>query len=161
MLKKRLFNFSKLSFLIIFACATVISISSCGSNMSSGSSDAGSGNKRAGTYPSEGMFPSDFPPAGHNLTDDKQFGQISGFGGDSTKTKDQHVLKKTPVILVHGNGASATHSQWGMQELVPMLQDIGYSKDEIWAISYLGTGIADYDPMNPMPIANNVGDFRS
>lgn len=73
-------------------------------------------------------FPQDFQ---HTLT---------GFGGDSSKNQAQHraAIKKTPVILVHGNGGNASHSQWGMQVMQGFLIGAGYHECEIWAMDYLG-----------------------
>jgi hypothetical protein len=48
---------------------------------------------------------------------------LPGFGGDLAKDQAQHrqTLKRTPVVLVHGNGGNATHPKWGMQTMKELL----------------------------------------
>jgi hypothetical protein len=74
------------------------------------------------------LFPQDFDA---NLT---------GFGGDRLKNKAQHrsSIRKTPVILVHGNAAHSTHPKWGMETMKGFFKDTGYQDCEIWAMDYLG-----------------------
>lgn len=75
-------------------------------------------------------FPADFPA---NLT---------GFGGEQSMTKVQHraALRKTPVVLVHGNAGHSAHPRWGMETMRDFLLGEGYSRCEIWAMDYLGEG---------------------
>lgn len=40
-------------------------------------------------------------------------------------------LRKTPVILVHGNGGHSTHPKWGMETLKGFLKGAGYQDCEI------------------------------
>ena len=65
---------------------------------------------------------------------------LAGFGGDPSKDRAQHraSIRKTPVILVHGNAGHATHPQWGMETMKNFLVDAGYQDVEVWAMSYLG-----------------------
>ncbi len=144
---------------LFISVGMLVGTNGCYSGLDSNSSSNASSLSKAGTYPSEGMFPSDFPPSGHDLSDPGELigGMISGFGGDSTKSRSEHSLSRRPIILVHGNGGSATHATWGFQYMVPRLIDIGYKKDEIWAISYLGSGSTAFPPD---PYAKNVDDFR-
>jgi pimeloyl-ACP methyl ester carboxylesterase len=74
------------------------------------------------------VFPSDF---NNNLT---------GFGGDPSKNQAQHraAIKKTPVILVHGNAGNSAHPKWGMRMMAEFLKSNGYLDSEIWAMDYLG-----------------------
>lgn len=67
-------------------------------------------------------------------------GNLTGFGGDRTKNKDEHraALKKTPVILVHGNAGHSAHPTWGMQPMKKFLSDFHYDDCHIWAMDYLG-----------------------
>src|SRR5256885_458756 len=85
-------------------------------------------------------FPSDF---NSNLT---------GFGGDPAKNRAQHraEITKTPVILVHGNAANATHPTWGMQQMKNFLVNAGYLASAIWAMDYLGENNGE-PPNSPLP----------
>src|SRR6266571_4891936 len=80
-------------------------------------------------------FPSDF---NSNLT---------GFGGDAAKNRAQHraEIKKTPVILVHGNAGHSAHPMWGMQPMANFLKRAGYQDSEIWAMDYLGENNTNQD----------------
>ncbi len=80
-------------------------------------------------------FPSDF---NSNLT---------GFGGDAAKNRAQHraEIKKTPVILVHGNAGNSVHPQWGMQPMKNFLKGASYQDSEIWAMDYLGENNTNQD----------------
>lgn len=94
-------------------------------------------------------FPRDF---NNNLT---------GFGGDPAMNQAQHrnALNKTPVILVHGNGANASHPKWGWQPMVRFLKAIGYQDCELWAMDYLGE---DNDQAElPDPHTNHIDEFRT
>ena len=84
-------------------------------------------------------FPSDFP---RNLT---------GFGGDPSMNQAQHqaALRKTPVILVHGNGGHSTHPKWGMETLKGFLKGEGYQDCEIWAMDHLGENNIGADLSDP------------
>jgi pimeloyl-ACP methyl ester carboxylesterase len=92
-------------------------------------------------------------PAGFN-------GGLTGFGGDASKNRDEHRkdIKKTPIILAHGNGANATSQQWGWQTMVGFLKEIGYRDSEIWAMDYLGE---DNDqPIIPGAHRDHIDRFR-
>lgn len=65
-------------------------------------------------------------------------GGLTGFGGDVSKTRGNQDITKTPIILVHGNGANATSQKWGWQTMVGFLKGIGYKDSELWAMDYLG-----------------------
>lgn len=74
-------------------------------------------------------FAKDFPV----LKDLGGYGQgqrIRGFGG----IKKGEPLNKTPIILVHGNGANSDT----FIRLAKLFYEAGYSRQEIWAFSYLG-----------------------
>ena len=84
-------------------------------------------------------YPKDFP----ELIDAGGSGNgevIKGFGGDVTKDREGNraAVRRRPVILIHGNGGSATHSTWGWQQMRSFLKSKGYNDSEIWAVSYLG-----------------------
>ena len=66
--------------------------------------------------------------------------KLSGFGGDKRLSQAEHrtALIKTPIILVHGQAASATHPQWGWLTMKDSLKKHGYQDCEIWAMDYLG-----------------------
>jgi hypothetical protein len=85
-------------------------------------------------------FPSDFQS---NLT---------GFGGDPSKNQEQHKagIKRTPVILVHGNSTNSADPKFGMLQLKRFLMDpsIGYQPSEIWAMDYLGENNTTVDMGN-------------
>lgn len=87
-------------------------------------------------------------------------GGLTGFGGDATKDQAQHraSLKKTPVILCHGNGGNSVHPQWGMETLKGFLVAEGYQDAEIWAMDYLGEN--NSDPDMPTPHRNRIDKFR-
>ncbi len=94
-------------------------------------------------------FPSDF---NNNLT---------GFGGDSSKNQTQHkaAIRKTPVVLVHGNGAHSAHPQWGYQQMTQFLKAIGYQDCEIWAMDYLGENNTRLHMPNPH--TDHIDAFRT
>ena len=159
-MNKRMYK--KMFFVVAALCISTsmfIGANGCDSGIESSNSTKSSSLSKDSTYPVEGGYPSDWPPAGHDLTDPEELigGTIGGFGGDASKTRSEHSLSRRPIILVHGNGGSAVHDTWGFQYMVPRLIDLGYKKDEIWAISYLGTGST---AMPPDPYAKNVDDFR-
>ncbi len=80
-------------------------------------------------------FPSDFRPPSSP-------GFPTGFGGDASKNQAQNRadLKRTPVILVHGNASNSVDATFGMQKMADFLKAIGYQDCEIWAMDYLGEG---------------------
>ncbi|MFP3558231.1 alpha/beta fold hydrolase [Paraburkholderia sp. SIMBA_049] len=84
-------------------------------------------------------FPADFPSP------------LTGFGGDRAKTQAQHraSLKKTPVILVHGNAGNSVHPKWGMVTMKGYLKGNGYQDCEIWAMDYLGENNSAQDVNDP------------
>lgn len=65
---------------------------------------------------------------------------LTGFGGDASKNRAQHRddLRKTPVILVHGNAANSADATFGMLKMKAFLKAHGYQDCEIWAMDYLG-----------------------
>lgn len=104
-------------------------------------------------------YPGDFP----ELTDRGGFGAgevVIGFGGDDTTDRDGNraQLQRRPVILLHGNGTTATHDNFGMTHMRTMLLDAGYAAAEVWAPSYLGQGVAVAE--TPTPTRSNIDDVR-
>ena len=95
------------------------------------------------------VFPQDFNA---NLT---------GFGGDRLKKQAEHrsAIKKTPVILVHGNAAHSAHPKWGMEVMKGFLKGAGYQDCEIWAMDYLGENNFSLD-LNA-PHRNHIAQFRT
>jgi pimeloyl-ACP methyl ester carboxylesterase len=95
------------------------------------------------------LFPRDFEA---NLT---------GFGGDPLKDKAEHArsIRKTPVILVHGNAAHSAHSTWGMETMRGYLKGVGYQDCEIWAMDYLGENNSALDLADPH--RNHIAQFRT
>jgi len=95
------------------------------------------------------LFPQDFEA---NLT---------GFGGDRLKNKAEHrsSIKKTPVILVHGNAAHSAHPKWGMITMKDFLINAGYQPSEIWAMDYLGENNTSTDLNDPH--RNHIAKFRT
>ncbi len=93
-------------------------------------------------------FASDFP----QLTDLGGCGkgqEVRGFGGIKKNTP----LKKTPIIFVHGNGANSDF----FIPLAKLFYQAGYSKQEIWAFSYLGyPSILE----RATPHVNNIDDLN-
>lgn len=105
-------------------------------------------------------FPSDFP----QITDAGGSGSgttLSGFGGDTSKDQNGNraAVSKNPVILLHGNGGNANHTQWGWVQTKAMLKAAGYNDSEIWAVSYLGANNGSADMSDPH--RNNVDDVRN
>jgi len=88
----------------------------------------------------------------------KDFQNFSGFGGDDNldQSGNRAKLKHIPVILLHGNGGSATHKQWGMTALRDMLYKAGYNPSEVWAPSYLNGGVELYGVHK-----NHIDDVRN
>jgi lipase (class 2) len=87
---------------------------------------------------------------------------LTGFGGDPLKTKEEHrkSIKKTPVILVHGNAGNSIHPKWGMQTMKEFLKDLaGYQDTEVWAMDYLGKD-NDQPDLND-PHRNHIDEFRT
>ncbi|MBC8752197.1 MULTISPECIES: chitobiase/beta-hexosaminidase C-terminal domain-containing protein [Paraburkholderia] len=76
---------------------------------------------------------------------------LTGFGGDRSKTQAQHraLLKKTPVVLVHGNAGNSAHPKWGMVTMKGYLKGEGYQDCEIWAMDYLGENNSAQDISDP------------
>lgn len=105
-------------------------------------------------------FPADFP----RLLDQGGRGAgtlLTGFGGDPrlNRAGNRAAVTKPPVILLHGNSASATSKRWGMGPLQAFLKEAGYNDSEIWAVSYLGQN--NIWPDIDDPHRNNIADVRS
>lgn len=98
---------------------------------------------------------------------------IGGFGGlkDKTRADNQDAIEHNPVILLHGNGVHALHTE-GIQSGLPvptlgvwpirdfLVNELDYSDAEIWAISYLGSDPPPRDAeLGPM-VQNNLPDIR-
>src|SRR3954464_7108409 len=85
------------------------------------------------------IFPNDFN------------GNLTGFGGDPSKNKKEHrkAIKRTPVVLVHGNAAHSAHPKWGMETMKRFLKAVGYEDSEIWAMDYLGENNTNPDLNDP------------
>ena len=96
------------------------------------------------------IFPRDFSS---NLT---------GFGGDASKNQAQHraAIKRTPVILVHGNASNSADPKFGMQSMKKFLMAIGYQPSEIWAMDYLGENNTTPD-MNNGVHRRHIDAFRT
>jgi pimeloyl-ACP methyl ester carboxylesterase len=137
-----------------------------------GSDDSGSGGVGGGQLPPNSphelwKYPADFP----KLKDTGGNGKgelMIGFGGDPTldQAGNRAALKRTPVILIHGNTATAygsslfpKGSDWdtGMQVVADHLRQAGYNASEIWAISYLGKGAK---PQMDRCYSTNIEDLR-
>jgi len=104
-------------------------------------------------------YPGDFP----ELTDLGGFGAgetIQGFGGDTTTDRagNRAAISHRPVILLHGNGTTATDETFGMTRLRDKLLAAGYTAAEIWAPSYLGQSVSSAE--TPTPYRNNIDDVR-
>lgn len=104
-------------------------------------------------------YPGDFP----ELTDMGGFGAgeiIQGFGGDTTTDRagNRSQVSHRPVILLHGNGATATDENFGMTDVRDKLLAAGYSAAEIWAPSYLGQDVSSAEV--PTPHRTNIEDVR-
>jgi pimeloyl-ACP methyl ester carboxylesterase len=110
-------------------------------------------------------LPADFP----QLMDSGGAGAgaaMPNWGGDPTKDQqgNRAALKRTPVILVHGNGASAYGSRydyiWNLKwdDMVKRLKAVGYNSSEIWAVSYLGSPLM---AQLQDPYSSNVDDVRN
>jgi pimeloyl-ACP methyl ester carboxylesterase len=96
------------------------------------------------------IFPADFS------------GGLTGFGGDPAKNKAQHraAIRRTPVVLVHGNATNSTDAKFGMQPMQGFLRDIaGYQPSEIWAMNYLGENNTLTDM--PTPHRKHIDEFRN
>ena len=94
-------------------------------------------------------------PAGFN-------GGLTGFGGDPSKNREKHrsAIRKTPVILVHGNAGHSAHPKWGMQTMKSFLKELaGYDDTEIWAMDYLGENNTRLDLNDPH--RNHIARFRT
>lgn len=76
---------------------------------------------------------------------------LTGFGGDPAKNRSQHrdEMRKTPVILVHGNATNSADATFGMLKMKAFLKSLDYRDCEIWAMDYLGEN-------NTTPILQNV-----
>jgi pimeloyl-ACP methyl ester carboxylesterase len=88
----------------------------------------------------------------------KDFTGFSGFGGADNldQTGNRAAVKRIPVILLHGNGGSATHNQWGMTAMRDMLYKQGYNPSEVWAVSYLNGGVELFGVHK-----NHINDVRN
>ncbi len=100
------------------------------------------------------IFPDDFV---HTLT---------GFGGDPNMNREQHrkSIRRTPVVLIHGNATNVAHPKYGWLTMKEFLQgkDIGikgYQDCEIWAMDYLGEN--NSQPEMPNPVQNHIDDVRN
>jgi hypothetical protein len=112
-------------------------------------------------------LPADFP----QLKDTGGMGEgevMAAWGGDPGKDRkaNRAALKHTPVILIHGNGASAYGNPiWGFMwdlkwdDTVKFLRSKGYNTSEIWAVSYLGQ--APIMAQLSKPYTSNIDDVRS
>lgn len=105
-----------------------------------------------------GSFPADFPEL-YDTGDSGEGHILGGFGGDTTADREGNraALKKTPVVLVHGNGTHAQHEDWAWIEFRDFLKANGYNDSEIWAVSYLGI------PSGPVLVdthKDNINDVR-
>ena len=95
------------------------------------------------------LFPQDFN------------GGLTGFGGDPRMNREEHrkAIRKTPVVLVHGNAGHSAHPKWGMQTMKSFLKELaGYQDTEIWAMDYLGENNSSADLNNPH--SNHIMSFR-
>ena len=89
-------------------------------------------------------------------------GGLTGFGGDPSKNRDEHrsAIRKTPVILVHGNAGHSAHPKWGMQTMKSFLKELaGYDDTEIWAMDHLGEDNTRLDLNDPH--RNHIAQFRT
>jgi pimeloyl-ACP methyl ester carboxylesterase len=96
------------------------------------------------------LFPQDFD------------GALTGFGGDPSKNREEHrkAIRKTPVILVHGNAGHSAHPKWGMQAMKTFLKELaGYQDYEIWAMDHLGENNSLVDLNDPH--RNHIAPFRA
>ncbi len=114
----------------------------------------------AATLEGRNGYPGDFP----ELTDSGGFGAgeiIAGFGGDDTTDRNGNraQLVRRPVVLIHGNGTTATNDTFGMIHVRDMLNAAGYVDAEIWALSYLGQSVSIAE--TPTPHRTNIDDVRS
>lgn len=95
------------------------------------------------------IFPDDFV---HTLT---------GFGGDPNMNREQHrkSIKRTPVILIHGNASNVAHPQFGWITMKEhFLKPAGYQDCEIWAMDYLGEN--NFQTDMPAPVQNHIDNLR-
>ncbi len=110
-------------------------------------------------------YPLDFP----KILDTGGLGQgdyIKGFGGilNSDKKINRNNVNKVPVILIHGNGASATGSafdyflNFSWNNIRKWLKEKDYNDSEIWALSYLGEPATVQ--INSC-LTSNINDVRS
>jgi pimeloyl-ACP methyl ester carboxylesterase len=102
---------------------------------------------------------------------------IGGFGGDPRKDRSGHRavvqnVGKAPIILIHGHSGLADSGRWAMfDQGAPerigntLIREAGYTKELIWAPSYLGTaqailggGGGGFDLLSPH--TNNVNEIR-
>jgi len=105
-----------------------------------------------------GSFPADFPEL-YDTGDSGEGHILGGFGGDTSADRkgNRDSVKKTPVVLVHGNGTHAQHEDWAWIAFRDFLKANGYNDSEIWAVSYLGI------PSGPVLIdthKDNINDVR-
>ena len=101
-------------------------------------------------------LPDDFPPMFDQA--DKGMGEdikkISVGGMEDQRTTRQNI-SKAPVILIHGNLGSALHPKYGWSDFIRHLYEAGYTKAEVWAVSYLGYTEATPDWLRYMNMAAN------
>jgi pimeloyl-ACP methyl ester carboxylesterase len=102
---------------------------------------------------------------------------IGGFGGDRNKDRSGHRavvqrVGKAPIILIHGHTGLANSGRWAMFDQGDperigntLIREAGYTKELVWAPSYLGTAAAilgggggGFDIVTPH--TNNVNEVR-
>ena len=104
-------------------------------------------------------FPGDFP----ELIDTGGFGEgeiLTGFGGytHGNRACNRERVSRRPIILLHGNGSTATNTSFGVGEINERLREEGYGSAEIWAVSYLGSSVESAETW--YPTRNNIDDVR-
>jgi pimeloyl-ACP methyl ester carboxylesterase len=120
--------------------------------------------------PSPGGMPTGYPKDFPKLTDSGGSGAgqpIAGWGGDPSKDRagNRAALKRTPVILIHGNGQSAFGSiidfqtDFSWKSMYRHLRGLGYVDSEIWSFSYLGRMV--FMAQLDRPYSTNIDDVRS
>jgi len=86
---------------------------------------------------------------------------LTGFGGDPLKDRAEHrrSIRKTPMILVHGNAAHSAHPKWGMETMRGYLRNAEYQPCEIWAMDYIKEDNDSLDLNDPH--RNHIAQFRT
>jgi alpha-beta hydrolase superfamily lysophospholipase len=82
-------------------------------------------------------------------------------GGMSDQKETKNNIRKPLVILLHGNKGSALHPKYGWSTFLHYLYKAGYTRAEVWAISYLGKTEAKdgNEPLTP-GYTHNIEDVR-